>query len=155
VDAASAAAPPPQNDPFYQPPSGYESTAPGTVLRSRAVSVSAFAALPQKAQAWQILYRTTDTKDNPQATVTTVLLPWGAKPSASRPLLSYQVAEDSAAPQCAISYQLQQGAGNENIVAQAEILLIDAAVQHGWAGSVLHHDLLALFGRPIGPGSIG
>jgi hypothetical protein len=136
VGAAQAAPPPPHSDPFYQPPAGYESTAPGTVLRTRPVSVAAFAALPQKAQAWQILYRTTDTKDNPQATVTTVLLPSGAKPSASRPLLSYQVAEDSAAPQCAISYQLRQGAGNENIVAQAEILLIDAALQQGWAVSV-------------------
>lgn len=136
TQSAVAAPPPPQSDPFYLPPSGYEATTPGTVLRSRPVSVAAFAALPQKVQAWQILYRTTDTKDNPQATVTTVMLPWGAKPNATRPLLSYQVAEDSAAPQCAISYQLQQGAGNENIVAQAEILLINAAVQQGWAVSV-------------------
>jgi hypothetical protein len=136
AEPAAAAPPPPQSDPFYQPPSGYESTAPGTVLRSRAVDVAAFGALPQKVQAWQVLYRTTDTKDNPQATVTTVLLPWGARPDADRPLLSYQVAEDSAAPQCAISYQLRQGAGNENIVAQAEILLINAAVQQGWAVSV-------------------
>ena len=136
ADKAAAAPPPPQSDPFYQPPIGYESTAPGTVLRSRAVSVAAFAALPQKAQAWQVLYRTSDTHNAPQATVTTVLLPDGAKPSASRPLLSYQVAEDSPAPQCAMSYQLLRGAGNENIVAQAEILLIDAALQQGWAVSV-------------------
>jgi hypothetical protein len=136
VPAAAAAPPPPQSDPFYQPPAGYESTSPGTVLRSRAVSIAAFGALPQKVESWQLLYRTTDTQDRPQATVTTVLLPWGAKPSKSRPLLSYQVAEDSAAPQCAISYQLRQGAGNENIVAQAEILLIDAAVREGWAVSV-------------------
>ncbi|RSM71840.1 hypothetical protein DMH04_43025 [Kibdelosporangium aridum] len=136
TSSAAAAPPPPQNDPFYQPPSGYESTAPGTVLRSRSVSIAAFGALPQKVQAWQLLYRTTDQKNNPQATVTTVLLPWGARPSPTRPLLSYQVAEDSAAPQCAISYQLRQGAGNDNIVAQAEILLINAAVQQGWAVSV-------------------
>src|SRR5437763_1366659 len=119
--AGAATPPPPQSDPFYQPPAGFESTAPGTVLRSRQTSIAAFALLPQKVQAWQLLYRTTDTQDKPQATVTTVLLPWGAKPDKSRPLVSYQVAEDSAAPQCAISYQLQQGAGNENIVAQAEI----------------------------------
>src|SRR5262245_3154767 len=78
TSSAAAAPPPPQNDPFYQPPSGYESTAPGTVLRSRPVSIAAFGALPQKVQAWQLLYRTTDQKSNPQATVTTVLLPWDA-----------------------------------------------------------------------------
>jgi Secretory lipase len=135
--AAGAAAPlPPQSDPFYQPPSGFGSTAPGTILRIREVSAAAFGALPQKVSAWQLLYRTTDTQGAPEATVTTVLEPDGATPSKSRPLLSYQVAEDSAAPQCAISYQLQQGAGNANIVAQAEILLIDAGLEHGWAVTV-------------------
>jgi hypothetical protein len=132
----AATPPPPQSDPFYQPPTGYESAAPGTVLRSRETTVAAFAQLPQRVQAWQLLYRTTDTQGQPEATVTTVLQPYGATPSASRPLLSYQVAEDSAAPQCAISYQLQQGAGNENVVAQAEILLIDAGLQRGWAVTV-------------------
>ncbi|MEC3978474.1 lipase family protein [Amycolatopsis sp. H20-H5] len=134
--ATAETPPPPQNDAFYQPPSGYESAPPGTVLRSRPMAIAAFGALPQQVRAWQLLYRTTDTQDRPQATVTTVLLPAGAKPSKSRPLLSYQVAEDSAAPQCAISYQLRTGAGNANIVAQAEILLIDAAVRQGWAVSV-------------------
>lgn len=136
VPAAAAAPPPPQSDAFYQPPAGFEASAPGTVLRSRAVDVAAFGLLPQKVQAWQLLYRTTDTQDQPEATVTTVLLPVGAKPSVTRPLVSYQVAEDSAAPQCAISYQLRQGAGNDNIVAQAEILLMDAALEKGWAVTV-------------------
>lgn len=126
---------PPQSDPFYRPPSGFGSTAPGTILRTREVSAAAFGALPQKVRAWQLLYRTTDTQGAPEATVTTVLEP-DAAATTPRPLLSYQVAEDSAAPQCAISYQLQQGAGNANIVAQAEILLIDAGLQHGWAVTV-------------------
>jgi hypothetical protein len=131
--AATTPPPPPQSDPFYQPPAGYASTAPGTVLRSRAVTASAFGSDPQHVTAWQLLYRTTDTQGQPEATVTTVLEPSGRRPTA---LLSYQVAEDSAAPQCAISYQLRLGAGNANFVAQAEILLIDAALAKGWAVSV-------------------
>jgi hypothetical protein len=134
--SASGAPLPPQSDPFYQPPAGYQATAPGTILKSRTISAAAFGYLPQKVQAWQLLYRTTDTQGNPEATVTTVLEPLNAKPSTSRPLLSYQVAEDSSAPQCAISYQLEQGSDNSNIVAEAEILLIDAAVEQGWALSV-------------------
>jgi hypothetical protein len=134
--APTATPPPPQSDPFYQPPAGYQSSAPGTVLRSRSVDAAAFGQAPQQVQAWQVLYRTTDTQGQPEATVTTVLEPYGATPSPTRPLLSYQVAEDSVAPQCAISYQLRQGAGNANIVAQAEILLIDAGLQHGWAVTV-------------------
>lgn len=130
---ASAAPLPPQSDPFYQPPTGYQNTAPGTILKVRTVSVAAFAYLPQKVRAWQLLYRTTDTQGDPEATVTTVLEPLNATPGA---LLSYQVAEDSSAPQCAISYQLQQGSDNSNTVAEAEILLIDAAVEQGWAVTV-------------------
>jgi hypothetical protein len=137
IPATASAAPlPPQSDPFYQPPSDFQAAAPGTILKQRTVSAAAFGYLPQQVQAWQLLYRTTDTQGNPEATVTTVLEPLNAKPSANRPLLSYQVAEDSSAPQCAISYQLQQGSDNSNIVAEAEILLIDAAVQKGWAVTV-------------------
>lgn len=134
--ARADAPPPPQRDPFYQPPSGYAATAPGTVLRTRPVVASAFGSLPQHVDAWQILYRTTDTLGRPEATVTTLLEPTGAALGDARPLLSYQVAEDSPAPQCAMSYELRLGAGNANIVSQAEILLIDAALERGWAVTV-------------------
>jgi hypothetical protein len=62
-----------------------------------------------------------------------VLLPAGTAP---RGLLSYQVAEDAAAPQCAMSYALREGAGLDGAISQAEILLIDAAVAQGFAVSV-------------------
>jgi hypothetical protein len=128
---AVAAPVPPQADPFYTPPAGYESTAPGTVLRSRVVAAAAFATLPQNVQAWQVLYRTTDSLGDPEATVTTILEPTDPQPHP--PLLAYQVAEDSPALQCAMSYEYQLRGGYENYVAQAEILLIDAAVEKGWA----------------------
>lgn len=137
VTPAAADAPPlPQDDPFYQPPAGFAATAPGTILRSRPVTDAAFALLPQHVTAWQVLYRTTDTQDQPEATVTTVLEPAGATPSASRPLVAYQVAEDSPASQCAMSFQFRLGAGNQNSAAQMEILLIDAALEQGWAVTV-------------------
>jgi hypothetical protein len=123
----------PQDDPFYQPPAGYESASPGTILRSRTVQLAAFATLPQKVRAWQLLYRTTNFEGQPEATVTTVLLPAGTKP---RGLLSYQVAEDAVAPQCAMSYVLRQGAGLAGAISQAEVLFIDAALAQGFAVSV-------------------
>ncbi|KAJ2956542.1 hypothetical protein NQZ79_g7632 [Umbelopsis isabellina] len=122
----------PQNDPFYSPPAGYESTAPGTILRTRLVpnKLAAFSAFPQNlANAWQILYRTTDSNGNAQATVTTVMEPHNADPTK---LLSYQVAEDSSYAACAPSYTLQQGAGLDGIVTQVELLLMDAALDRGW-----------------------
>jgi len=130
---ASKAPPPPQHDHFYKPPAGYASTAPGTILRSRPVQVATFATLPQNISAWQLLYRTTNYKGKPEATVTTVLLPAGGKP---RALLSYQIAEDAVAPQCAPSYELRSGVGPSGAINQAELLLIDAAVAEGFAVSI-------------------
>jgi hypothetical protein len=133
---AEAALPPPQSDPFYQAPKGFEATAPGEILRTRQVTTTAFAQFRQHAMAWQVLYRTTGSQGQPEATVTTVFEPAGAKLSDRRPLVSYQVAEDSVAPQCAISYQLQAGAKHENVVGRAEVLIIDAALAKGWAVTV-------------------
>lgn len=132
--AAGASGPqPPQSDPFYRPPSGWASDAPGTILRTRPVQLAAFAILPQKIESWQLLYRSTSSDGAPMPAVTTVLLPAGGKPKA---LLSYQIAEDASAPQCAMSYTLQLGGPKGELVNQAELLLIDAAVASGLAVSV-------------------
>jgi hypothetical protein len=122
----------PQDDPFYTPPAGYEITAPGTVLRTRPVpnKLAAFSAFPQNmANAWQILYRTTDALGNAEATVTTVMEPHNPD---NTKLLSYQVAEDSAYLGCAPSYVLQSGTGLSDTASQAELLLMDAALDRGW-----------------------
>ncbi|CAO3690936.1 unnamed protein product [Umbelopsis ramanniana] len=135
----------PQDDPFYTPPAGYESYAPGDILRTRPVpnKLAAFSAFPQNmANAWQILYRTTDGLGNPQATVTTVMEPHN--PDKSK-LLSYQVAEDSAYQGCAPSYVLQAGTGLSDTASQAELLLMDAALDRGWYVYKLDMPLLIPF----------
>ncbi|KAH8553244.1 secretory lipase [Umbelopsis sp. PMI_123] len=122
----------PENDAFYTPPTGYESAPLGSILRTRPVpnQLAAFSLLPQNiAAAWQILYRTSDSSGNAQATVTTVIQPHNA--NASR-VLSYQVAEDSAYEACAPSYSLQKGTSLDGIVSQAELLFMDAALSNGW-----------------------
>src|SRR6476661_6813988 len=65
----------PRDDPFYDPPQGFQHAAPGTVLRSRDVEVAFLGLVPQKFSATQLLYRTTDLNDHPQATATTVIVP--------------------------------------------------------------------------------
>lgn len=97
----------PQNDPFYTPPPGWDLEAPGTVLNSRPVEVASLGPQAQDADAWQLLYRTTDTAGQPITTVTTVLRP---RTGQVKGLISYQAAEDASAPQCAPSFALRQGA---------------------------------------------
>lgn len=123
----------PSEDPFYTPPAGYESSAPGTILRSRAIpdTLAISSILPINVQgAYQLLYRTTDSLGNPQATVTTIIVPHKANP---KKLLSYQIAEDGAYINCAPSYVLQQGSElNDSGSSAAEILFIIAALDQGW-----------------------
>src|SRR5260370_5626094 len=65
----------PSDDPFYQPPPGFQHAEPGTVLRSRDVELAFLGLIPQPVRAVQLLYRTMDMNGEPEATVTTVIVP--------------------------------------------------------------------------------
>ncbi len=143
----------PSADDFYRAPDGFESTAPGTILRERPIQLASYSALPFNAQAWQLLYRTTDLAGNPMATVTTVILPAGAPPTGGRPLLSYQMATDSLDPACAPSVAMQPGSGLESFTSQGEMTFVGQALQRGWAVSVPDHQgPAARMGAPREPG---
>ncbi|MCM6778931.1 lipase family protein [Nocardia sp. CDC159] len=129
VSTANAAPMRPQEDPFYQPPPGFETSAPGTVLASRPVALN----FPVPAQAWQLLYRTTDLNSQPDATVTTVILP--DSPTPDRPLLSVQMYHDAAGVDCSPSYQYQ-AAAIPDPSAMSQIPQMINALARGWAVSV-------------------
>ncbi|WP_280298613.1 lipase family protein [Nocardia neocaledoniensis] len=122
----------PQNDPFHTPPPGWDTEAPGTILNSRPVEVASLGPQPQDADAWQLLYRTTDTVGRPMATVTTVLRP---RTEQVKGLISYQPATDASAPQCAPSYVLRQGAPDK-YDASLDFMQIDEMLTSGHAISV-------------------
>ncbi|MEV6099165.1 lipase family protein [Nocardia sp. NPDC051981] len=130
----------PGEDPFYRSPIDPGSVAPGTILRSRPVRLGLFGRIPQRVRAWQLLYRSTDLNGRPEATVTTVLLPWDAELSADRPLVSFQCAIDAVAPKCFPSYALQHRARALGAIPQVEFPLIAAALARGWAVSVPDHE---------------
>ncbi|KAL2782937.1 secretory lipase-domain-containing protein [Aspergillus keveii] len=98
----------PTEDPFYAPPSDYESKAPGTILRHRIppfpIAALGFANVNIQA-SYQILYRSSDTWGRPIAAVSTVLVPHNAD---FNKVMSYQVAQDAADPNCAPFFALQK-----------------------------------------------
>ncbi|OBK21121.1 lipase family protein [Mycobacterium asiaticum] len=143
----------PKDDPFYQPPAGFRHAAPGTVLRSRDVELAFLGLIPQRIIATQLLYRTTDMHGNPEATVTTVLVPAEKAPGKPIPLISYQCAIDAITSRCFPSYALRRRAKAIGSLAQLELLLISAAVAEGWAVTVPDHEgLNGLWGAPYEPG---
>ncbi|MFB7718798.1 lipase family protein [Nocardia sp. NPDC056100] len=122
----------PQNDPFYIPPSGWESHAPGTILNTRPVELASLAPQAQDADAWQLLYRTTDSAGQPTTTVTTVLRP---RTGQIKGLITYQPATDASAPQCAPSFVLRQGAPDK-YDSSLDFIQIDQMLSSGHAISV-------------------
>ncbi|MEU0539199.1 lipase family protein [Nocardia sp. NPDC005978] len=121
-----------QSDPFYTPPAGWDSKAPGTVLNSRPVEVASMGPQALDADAWQLLYRSTDADGLPMATVTTVLRPRGGE---IKGLVSYQAATDASAPQCAPSVALRQGAPDQ-YDSSLDLMTIEQVLSTGHAVSV-------------------
>jgi triacylglycerol lipase len=143
----------PGDDPFYQPPSGFEGAKPGTVLRSRDVQLAFLGLIPQHFSATQLLYRTTDMHNQPLATVTTVLTPTERTAEKPCPIVSYQCAIDAVTGRCFPSYALRRRAKAAGALAQFEFLLVAAALAEGWAVSVPDHGgPHGVFGAPLEPG---
>ncbi|GGK44482.1 lipase family protein [Nocardia camponoti] len=126
------------DDTFYATEPGFETLAPGTILRSRPVEIALAGRITQRVTAFQLAYRTCDLDGTPEVAVTTVLLPWGAA-SSRRPLVSFQCAIDAVAPQCFPSYALRRGARTAGSIAPLELPIIAMALRRGWAVSVPDH----------------
>ncbi|KAJ5089856.1 hypothetical protein N7532_008540 [Penicillium argentinense] len=119
----------PSDDPFYQPPVGFENEVPGTILRQRNVSVAFLGLIPDPVEAFQLLYRTTAINGSAIATVTTIFKP--SSPKKDR-FVSFHTAYDSSATICNPSYNYQLGAAQTDIISSAEQLIIQAYLLLGY-----------------------
>ena len=122
----------PADDPFYRPPSGFETSAPGTVLATRPVTVTGLG-LPVPVDARQFLVRSSDARGAPTAVVGTLMVPRTPYPTGPRPLVSYQPATDSLGDQCNPSYKLRAGT-------EYELPFMMQALQVGWAVVVTDYE---------------
>ena len=125
---ASAGAPIlPTQDPFYSYSGSLAGVSPGTVLKTRSVTLPN-PALSTIASATQVLYRTTGELGQPTITVATIIQPLlGVLPN----LVSYQTAYDGLGSKCEPSYTLQGGQSGDS-TATAEESVIAAYVEAGY-----------------------
>jgi hypothetical protein len=133
---SQAAIPLPHEDPFYSfDAAALAGVAPGTVLRSRSVSVGIPGSGAGLVPATQLLYRTTDEKGRPSATATTVINPTGPLNTG---LVAYLSFYDALGDICRPSYTLQGGdPGQANSgTAYAETGLVLALAAQGYAVTV-------------------
>jgi len=126
------AAPVPASSPdaFYDAPSDLGASPPGTVVRSRPVSVPAYG-ITLPVRAWQFVYRSNDTRGNAIAATTTLIVPPSAPPG-PRPVISYQAAINSLNPECSPSRSLPGGSIDE-------IFMILWPLLRGWAVAIPDH----------------
>ncbi|MFG1797619.1 lipase family protein [Nocardia sp. NPDC049149] len=104
----------PTDDPWYADPADLDNLANGDVIRKRVVTTYLLAVPWPPVHTEQILYRSTDSRDHPIATATTVLIPgipWLGP--GTRPVISYQEAIDSLDPACNPSHTLRAGTMKE------------------------------------------
>jgi len=123
----------PSTAPFYQYSGSLAAVAPGTVLRSRTVSVP-WLGQPIPLQATQLLYRTTNELGAPAVTVTTVLRLVGAGPGAGLAaggsaaaglvkIVSWQMFYDALGSECDPSYTLRGGNSSYGDAQEEEALM--------------------------------
>ena len=115
---------PPSQDAWYSATAGYEKMSPGTILRIRPTPGNLTSATANCSCSYNILFRTTDSYNQPTFAVTTIFIP--AKRKTSPPLLSYQIPYNTADVNGSPSYNLYQTGYAD----------IPAALGEGWVVSV-------------------
>ncbi|MEV6774450.1 lipase family protein [Nocardia sp. NPDC051030] len=131
IPGTHADIPYPDDDPFYAEPVGLSEFGNGAVLNSRPISVLG---LPLPVAGWQVQYRTTGSAGEANADVATVMVPMTPWTGAgTRPLLSYQVAEDSLGTRCAPSFALRGGRDFSIVNTILDVPFLAEAMRRGWA----------------------
>ena len=99
---------PPSQDPWYTTPLDFSDYSPGAVLRLRSAPGNLTNVVGNCSAAYNILYRTTDSRYNASWAVTTLFVPEAeaAATNNNSALLSYQIAYDSADVNASPSYAL-------------------------------------------------
>jgi hypothetical protein len=127
----------PAADPFYRWSGSLSRDAPGTVLRTQAITVDEAGGPATPVRATSLLYVTTGQLGRKTVSVATVLRPVGrAAPAATR-LVAYQTAYDALGAQCDPSYALQTGTLTETPLILRYVAAGDTVVTADYEGEDL------------------
>lgn len=147
----------PSQDPFYTAPLNWEKTLPGTILRIRSAPGNITTVIANTSAAYNIVYRTTDSKYQPSWAVTTVLTPFqnvtSAQNTPHNSLLSLQLAYNTAYPDSTPSIMLYHAASQSSMGIPATADDLSLALGNGWYINIPDHEgPLASFGLGIQEG---
>ena len=125
---------PPSQDPWYTTPDRYELSPPGTILRFRPAPGNLTEITGNCSEAYNILYRTTDSRYRPSWAVTTLFVPGNVSISSTQALLSYQVPYNTVNVDGSPSYLLygSQSSGAGPTAGTDPLSDISNALGRGW-----------------------
>ena len=126
------------DDPFFTPPSGYESAQPGEILSHRPLQAAFFGQTRANVDSYQVLYRTTGINGEPIATATTIFLPTVS--TIKDRYISYQSSYDSAAAACNPSQNYGLDSSNSNVIVSVDLLFIELYVNMGYIVASPDHE---------------
>ncbi|KAI5956882.1 hypothetical protein KGF54_000500 [Candida jiufengensis] len=122
---------PPDEDPFYEPPPNYENQPLGSILKNRTTpaKLSNLFFTFEIKNSWQIMYKSTNTHDEPSVVIMTVIEPFNAS---TTKVLSYQTFQDSPSLNCCPSYGFQNGAPITTLASQLDMRFFIPALKKGY-----------------------
>ncbi|CEI62043.1 hypothetical protein FVEN_g3076 [Fusarium venenatum] len=133
---------PPSKDPWYQPPQGWESKQPGDILRISSVPKLS-EIVGNSSATYHILYRSTDSRNEPSWAVTTLFIPSTTyhSPQGKMAVLSYQFAYNTAnfdsCPSFALSGVMARSEPSLGI--KSSTSLIEEMLSFGWVVNTPDH----------------
>ncbi|MGB6245148.1 lipase family protein [Gordonia sp. (in: high G+C Gram-positive bacteria)] len=87
-------------DPFYREPKLTGTEKPGTLLKAKPVKVQFMGFQPGNVDAYKIMYVTTALDGTPDISTGLIMIPRDGRKNADRPIVSYQMANDSVGGNC-------------------------------------------------------
>ncbi|RGP73092.1 hypothetical protein FLONG3_6407 [Fusarium longipes] len=133
---------PPSEDPWYRPPEGWQVKGPGDILRIRSAKKLS-EILKDCAAAYHILYRSTDSRNEPSWAITTLCIPSYVYRSTlgKVAILSYQFAYNSANLDSSPSFALTgvMARSEPNLGIKSSTSLINEMLSFGWIVNVPDH----------------
>lgn len=128
---------------FYEPAKKIlDAKQNGEIIAARRITAATLGVAPINVDAWQLSYRSTNTRGEAIGAVTTLLKPRG-NIAGPRNVVSMQLAEDSTAGYCAPSYAVQQwsaAAALGQVVVPAEMIIMQGMLAQGWAVALPDHE---------------
>lgn len=136
-------------DPFYTPPATLPDGAPGDVIRARPAKAGPPTAR-SLANAWQVMYLSTDALGARDAVTGTVLVPKAVNP-ATAPVVAFNPGTTGPAFRCAVSRFINSGAFYEQSMVNSLLERGYAVVVTDYEGYRQDPDTTYIVGRSMGP----